>query len=315
MTKFPRARVLVTGGAGFIGSHLCDRLLTAGDEVLCVDNFYTGRRQNIEHLLAHPRFEILRHDITHPLYVEVDEIYNLACPASPIHYQFDPVQTLKTSVHGAINILGLAKRVKAKIFQASTSEVYGDPTVHPQPETYWGNVNPLGTRACYDEGKRAAETLFSDYRRQHGVRTKIARIFNTYGPRMHPNDGRVVSNFIVQALRGDAITIYGDGTQTRSFCYVDDLIEGFSRLMTTEDDLCGPVNLGNPDEFAIRELAEIVIDMTKSSSELVFKPLPADDPKQRQPDITLAREKLHWQPRVKLRDGLQKTIDYFREIA
>jgi UDP-glucuronate decarboxylase len=302
MKKFPRARVLVTGGAGFIGSHLCERLLAAGDEVLCVDNFYTGRRQNIEHLLAHPRFEILRHDITHPLYVEVDEIYNLACPASPIHYQFDPVQTLKTSVHGSINILGLAKRVKAKIFQASTSEVYGDPTVHPQPETYWGNVNPLGTRACYDEGKRAAETLFSDYRRQHGVRTKIARIFNTYGPRMHPNDGRVVSNFIVQALRGAPITIYGEGTQTRSFCYVD-------------DDFCGPVNLGNPDEFTIRELAEIVIDMTKSSSELLFKPLPADDPKQRQPDITLAQEKLHWQPRVKLRDGLQKTIDYFRTIV
>jgi UDP-glucuronate decarboxylase len=314
MTRFPRARVLVTGGAGFIGSHLCERLLTAGDEVLCVDNFYTGRRQTIEHLLTHPRFEILRHDITHPLYVEVDEIYNLACPASPIHYQFDPVQTLKTSVHGSINILGLAKRVKAKIFQASTSEVYGDPTIHPQPETYWGNVNPLGTRACYDEGKRAAETLFSDYRRQHGVRTKIARIFNTYGPRMHPNDGRVVSNFIVQALRGDAITIYGEGTQTRSFCYVDDLIEGFSRLMATEDDFCGPVNLGNPDEFSIRELAEIVVDMTKSSSELIFKPLPADDPKQRQPDITLARDKLHWQPRVKLRDGLQKTIDYFRAI-
>lgn len=315
MTIFPRARVLVTGGAGFIGSHLCERLLAAGDEVLCVDNFYTGRRQNIEHLLRNPRFEILRHDITHSLYVEVDEIYNLACPASPIHYQFDPVQTLKTSVHGSINILGLAKRVRAKIFQASTSEVYGDPTVHPQPESYWGNVNPLGTRACYDEGKRAAETLFSDYRRQHGVRTKIARIFNTYGPRMHPNDGRVVSNFIVQALRGAPITIYGEGTQTRSFCYVDDLIEGFVRLMSTEDGFCGPINLGNPDEFTIRELAEIVIGMTKSSSQLEFKPLPSDDPKQRQPDITLARQKLGWQPHIKLREGLEKTVQYFRGIV
>ena len=305
----------MTGGAGFIGSHLCERLLAAGDEVLCVDNFYTGRRQNIEHLLPHPRFEILRHDITHPLYVEVDEIYNLACPASPIHYQFDPVQTLKTSVHGSINILGLAKRVKAKIFQASTSEVYGDPSVHPQPETYWGNVNPLGTRACYDEGKRAAETLFSDYRRQHGVRTKIARIFNTYGPRMHPNDGRVVSNFIVQALRGDPITIYGEGTQTRSFCYVDDLIEGFLRLMSTEDDFCGPVNLGNPDEFTIRQLAELVVGMTKSPSQLVFKPLPSDDPRQRQPDIALARQKLDWEPKIKLREGLEKTIQYFRAVV
>lgn len=315
MATFPRARVLVTGGAGFIGSHLCERLLARGDEILCVDNFYTGRRHNIEHLLAHPRFEVMRHDITHSLYVEVDEIYNLACPASPIHYQFDPVQTLKTSVHGSINILGLAKRVKAKIFQASTSEVYGDPSVHPQPESYWGNVNPLGTRACYDEGKRAAETLFSDYRRQHGVRTKIARIFNTYGPRMHPNDGRVVSNFIVQALRGDPITVYGEGRQTRSFCYVDDLIEGFIRLMSTEDDFCGPVNLGNPDEFTIRELAEIIIALTQSSSTLVFKPLPADDPRQRRPDITLARSKLDWQPKIKLRDGLERAIDYFRTIV
>jgi UDP-glucuronate decarboxylase len=315
MTTFPRARVLVTGGAGFIGSHLCARLLDDGNEVLCVDNYYTGRRQNIERLLPNPRFETLRHDITHPLFVEVDEIYNLACPASPVHYQFDPVQTLKTSVHGSINILGLAKRVKAKIFQASTSEVYGDPAVHPQPESYWGNVNPLGPRACYDEGKRAAETLFSDYHRQHGVRTKIARIFNTYGPRMHPSDGRVVSNFIVQALRGDPITIYGEGQQTRSFCYVDDLVEGFVRLMGTEDEFCGPVNLGNPDEFTIRELAEIVVKMTKSTSNLVFKPLPPDDPRQRQPNITLAREKLGWQPTVKLPDGLTKTIAYFQSIT
>ncbi len=313
--SFSRTRTLVTGGSGFIGSHLCERLLAAGHEVLCVDNYYTGRRQNIAHLLADPRFEVLRHDITMPLYVEVDEIYNLACPASPIHYQFDPVQTLKTSVHGAINMLGLAKRIKAKIFQASTSEVYGDPQVHPQPESYWGHVNPLGLRACYDEGKRAAETLFFDYHRQHGVRIKVARIFNTYGPRMHPNDGRVVSNFIMQALRGEPITIYGDGTQTRSFGFVDDLVEGILRLMSTGDDLVGPVNLGNPNEFTVRELAETIVALTQSRSPLVFKPLPADDPKQRQPDISLAQEKLGWSPKVQLRDGLARTIDYFRSIA
>jgi UDP-glucuronate decarboxylase len=313
--SFSRIRVLVTGGSGFIGSHLCERLLADGQEVLCVDNYYTGRRQNIEHLLANPRFETLRHDVTHPLYVEVDHIYNLACPASPVHYQFDPVQTLKTSVHGSINMLGLAKRVKAKIFQASTSEVYGDPMVHPQTESYWGNVNPLGRRACYDEGKRAAETLFSDYHRQHGVRIKIARIFNTYGPRMHPNDGRVVSNFIMQALRNEPITIYGSGNQTRAFCYVDDLVEGFLRLMGTNDAFSGPVNLGNPDEFTIRELAELVVGMTGSRSEFVVHPLPADDPKQRRPDITLAQDKLKWEPKIKLRQGLEKTIDYFRSIA
>jgi UDP-glucuronate decarboxylase len=313
-TNFSRARVLITGGSGFVGSHLCERLLAEGAEVLCVDNFYTGRRQNIEHLLSNPRFEVLRHDITHPLYVEVDEIFNLACPASPVHYQFDPVQTLKTSVHGAINMLGLAKRIKAKIFQASTSEVYGDPTVHPQPESYWGNVNPLGIRACYDEGKRAAETLFFDYHRQHGVRIKVARIFNTYGPRMHPNDGRVVSNFIVQALRGEPITLYGDGSQTRSFCYVDDLVEGFLRLMSTSDDVSGPMNLGNPDEFTIRQLAELVLSLTGSSSQLVLRPLPTDDPKQRQPDITFARKTLDWEPKVKLRDGLVRTIEYFRSL-
>jgi UDP-glucuronate decarboxylase len=313
--RFSRARVLVTGGSGFIGSHLCERLLAEGEEVLCVDNFYTGRRQNIEHLLANPRFEIMRHDITHPLYVEVDEIYNLACPASPVHYQFDPVQTLKTSVHGSINMLGLAKRIKAKIFQASTSEVYGDPTVHPQPESYWGNVNPLGLRACYDEGKRAAETLFFDYHRQHGVRIKVARIFNTYGPRMHPNDGRVVSNFIVQALRGDPITIYGDGSQTRSFCYVDDLVSAFVKLMHTGDEFSGPVNLGNPGEFTIRELAELVIKLTGSASRIELRPLPADDPKQRQPDIALARRVLQWEPKVKLEDGLKSTIAYFRSIS
>jgi UDP-glucuronate decarboxylase len=305
---------MVTGGSGFIGSHLCERLLASGDEVLCVDNFYTGRRQNIEHLLSNSRFEVLRHDITHPLYVEVDEIYNLACPASPIHYQFDPVQTLKTSVHGSINMLGLAKRIRAKIFQASTSEVYGDPTVHPQPESYWGNVNPLGPRACYDEGKRAAETLFFDYHRQHAVRIKVARIFNTYGPRMHPNDGRVVSNFIVQALRGDPITIYGDGSQTRSFCFVDDLVSAFTALMHTGDEFSGPMNLGNPVEFTIRELAELVIKLTGSSSRLELRPLPTDDPKQRQPDITLARNLLQWEPAVRLEDGLKSTIDYFRSI-
>jgi len=313
--KFSRARVMVTGGSGFIGSHLCERLLANGDDVLCVDNFYTGRRQNIEHLLSNSRFEVLRHDITHPLYVEVDEIYNLACPASPIHYQFDPVQTLKTSVHGSINMLGLAKRIKAKIFQASTSEVYGDPTVHPQPESYWGNVNPLGRRACYDEGKRAAETLFFDYHRQHAVRIKIARIFNTYGPRMLPNDGRVVSNFIVQALKGEDITIYGDGMQTRAFCYVDDLLDGWQRLMDhTPDDFTGPVNIGNPVETPVRHLAEKVIEMVGGRSKLVFQALPVDDPMQRCPDISLAREKLKWEPKVALEAGLSRTIAYFDGI-
>lgn len=305
-------RILVTGGAGFIGSHLCERLIKAGHEVLCIDNYYTGRRRNLDHLLAKPCFEAMRHDVTLPLYVETDEIYNLACPASPIHYQFDPVQTLKTSVHGAINMLGLAKRTKAKIFQASTSEVYGDPAVHPQPESYWGHVNPLGSRACYDEGKRAAETLFYDYHRQHGLRIKIGRIFNTYGPRMHPRDGRVVSNFIVQALSGEPITIYGDGMQTRSFCYVTDLIEAIVRLMATGDDVLGPVNLGNPAEFTIRELAEIIIDLTKSKSRIEFAPLPQDDPKQRQPDITLARSMLGWEPKIRLEDGLKETVAYFR---
>ena len=304
-------RILVTGGAGFLGSHLCERLLGQGSEILCVDNFFTGRRANVAHLLDHPRFELMRHDVTFPLYVEVDEIYNLACPASPIHYQFDPVQTTKTSVHGAINMLGLAKRTRAKIFQASTSEVYGDPSVHPQPESYWGNVNPIGPRSCYDEGKRCAETLFFDYFRQHKTRIKVARIFNTYGPKMHPNDGRVVSNFIVQALRGEPITIYGDGQQTRSFCYVSDLIEGFVRLMASEDTLTGPVNLGNPGEFTMKELAELVIDLTGAKSKLEYRPLPADDPRQRQPDITQAKEKLGWEPTVPLRDGLQKTIAYF----
>lgn len=313
--SFSRIRVLVTGGSGFIGSHLCERLLADGHEVLCVDNYYTGRRQNIEHLLANPRFETLRHDVTHPLYVEVDQIYNLACPASPVHYQFDPVQTLKTSVHGSINMLGLAKRVKAKIFQASTSEIYGDPIIHPQPESYWGNVNPLGPRACYDEGKRAAETLFSDYHRQHGVRIKIARIFNTYGPRMHPNDGRVVSNFIIQALRGEPITLYGSGSQTRSFCYVDDLVDAFVRVMDTEDDFSGPINLGNPNEFTIRELADLVVTLTGSRSGFLNCPLPADDPKQRRPDIALAREKLQWEPSIMLREGLTRTIDYFRSVT
>jgi len=309
-----RKRILVTGGAGFLGSHLCERLLADGHDVLCVDNFFTGAKDNIVHLMGNPHFEVLRHDVTFPLYVEVDEIYNLACPASPIHYQFDPVQTTKTSVHGAINMLGLAKRIKAKIFQASTSEVYGDPKVHPQREDYWGHVNPVGLRSCYDEGKRCAETLFFDYRRQHNLRIKVARIFNTYGSRMHPHDGRVVSNFIVQALKGEPITIYGDGTQTRSFCYVDDLIEGFIRLMSTTDDFTGPVNLGNPDEFTIRELAEQVIALTGSKSKLVFKPLPSDDPTQRCPDISLAKEKLRWEPDVKLQDGLVKTIEYFRTL-
>lgn len=307
-------RVLVTGGAGFLGSHLCERLLDAGHEVLCVDNFYTGTKRNIAHLISNPYFELIRHDVTFPLYVEVDEIYNLACPASPVHYQFDPVQTLKTSVHGAINMLGLAKRTKAKIFQASTSEVYGDPEVHPQPESYWGKVNPIGIRSCYDEGKRCAETLFFDYHRQHGLLIKVARIFNTYGPRMHPNDGRVVSNFIVQALKGDDITIYGEGQQTRSFCYVDDLVEGFIRLMGTPDEVTGPVNLGNPNEFTIRQLAERVLDLTGSSSKLIFQPLPQDDPRQRQPDIDQAMALLDWQPSIMLDEGLKKTIGYFDNL-
>lgn len=306
--------ILVTGGAGFLGSHLCERLLKDGHDVLCIDNFFTGNKRNIRHLLDNSHFELLRHDITFPLYVEVDEIYNLACPASPIHYQHDPVQTTKTSVHGAINMLGLAKRVRAKIFQASTSEVYGDPQMHPQPESYWGHVNPIGYRSCYDEGKRCAETLFFDYWRQHNLRIKVARIFNTYGPQMHPNDGRVVSNFIVQALQNNPITIYGDGSQTRSFCYVDNLIEGFVRLMDTPDDFLGPVNLGNPFEFTIKELAEHIIKLTASKSELVYEPLPTDDPIQRKPDITLAKEKLGWEPDIQLKDGLIKTITYFREM-
>jgi len=307
-------RILITGGAGFIGSHLSERLLDQGHEVLCVDNFYTGARRNVAHLLDNPRFELMRHDVTFPLFVEVDEIYNLACPASPIHYQYDPVQTTKTSVHGAINMLGLAKRRKAKIFQASTSEVYGDPTVHPQPEEYWGNVNPIGFRSCYDEGKRCAETLFFDYRRQHGLRIKVARIFNTYGPRMHPNDGRVVSNFVVQALKGEAITLYGEGTQTRSFCYVDDLVEGFIRLMNTGDEITGPINLGNPGEFTIRQLAEMVVELTGSKSKIEYRPLPQDDPQQRQPDIIKARQILSWEPTIPLREGLTKTIAYFDQL-
>ncbi len=315
MKNYSGKRILVTGGAGFLGSYLCERLLREGNDVLCVDNFYTGRRANIAHLIGNPYFEVLRHDICFPLYVEVDEIYNLACPASPVHYQFDPVQTTKTSVHGSINILGLAKRVKAKILQASTSEVYGDPAVHPQPETYWGNVNPIGTRSCYDEGKRCAETLFFDYYRQHALRIKIARIFNTYGPRMHPNDGRVVSNFVVQALQGKDITVFGTGSQTRSFCYVNDLIDGLVKLMESPDDLTGPVNLGNPVEFSISELAQRVIALTGSRSKLVFKPLPPDDPAQRQPDITLAKERLKWTPKVSLEEGLKPTIDYFRDIS
>jgi UDP-glucuronate decarboxylase len=309
-----RKRVLVTGGAGFIGSHLCQRLIDEGNEVIAVDNFFTGGKENVQDLLDHRMFELMRHDVTFPLYVEVDEIYNLACPASPIHYQFDPVQTTKTSVHGAINMLGLAKRVRAKILQASTSEVYGDPTVHPQPEEYWGHVNPLGTRACYDEGKRCAETLFFDYYRQHKLRVKIARIFNTYGPRMHPRDGRVVSNFIVQALGNESISLYGDGEQTRSFCYVDDLVEGLMRLMATDDSVTGPINLGNPDEFTIRQLAELVIEMIGSSSKIEQFPLPEDDPRQRQPDIRRARETLDWEPTIKLKDGLKKTIAHFEEM-
>lgn len=308
------SRVLVTGGAGFIGSTLCRCLLEEGHEVLCVDNFFTGRRSNVAHLLGNHRFELLRHDITIPLYVEVDEIYNLACPASPVHYQFDPVQTTKTSVHGAINMLGLAKRTGARILQASTSEVYGDPSVHPQPETYWGNVNPIGVRSCYDEGKRCAETLFFDYWRQHNVSIKIARIFNTYGPGMHPNDGRVVSNFIVQALKGEDITIYGDGSQTRSFCYIGDLVDGLIRLMSSTPEFIGPINLGNPHEFTIRQLAEVVISMTGSKSKLVNRPLPCDDPRQRQPDISLARKVLDWSPGTHLEDGLAKTITYFDDI-
>jgi UDP-glucuronate decarboxylase len=307
-------RVLVTGGAGFLGSHLCDLLVAAGHEVLCLDNYFTGRRANIAHLLDHPNFELMRHDVTFPLYVEMDEIYNLACPASPIHYQHDPVQTTKTSVHGAINMLGLAKRTRAKIFQASTSEVYGDPSVHPQPEEYWGNVNPIGPRSCYDEGKRCAETLFFDYHRQHRVQIKVARIFNTYGPRMHPNDGRVVSNFIVQALKGEDITIFGDGTQTRSFCYYEDLVRGCVALMDSPDDVTGPINLGNPGEFSMLELAEAVLEMTGSSSKLAFRPLPQDDPRQRRPDITRAKEQLGWEPKVPLREGLVETIAYFDRV-
>jgi len=307
-------RILVTGGSGFIGSHLCERLIESGADVLCVDNFFTGSKANISHLLGHPRFELMRHDVTFPLYVEVDRIFNLACPASPVHYQFDPVQTTKTSVHGAINMLGLAKRVKARIFQASTSEVYGDPEVHPQPESYLGRVNPIGPRSCYDEGKRCAETLFFDYFRQHKLDIKVVRIFNTYGPRMHPNDGRVVSNFIVQALQGQDITIYGNGSQTRSFCYVDDLVEGFIRMMETPEGFTGPINLGNPGEYTMLELAEKVLQLTASRSKLVFRPLPQDDPRQRQPDISLAKQHLGgWQPTVGLEDGLKATIAYFRK--
>ncbi len=309
-----RKRILVTGGAGFLGSHLIDRLLADGHEVLCADNLFTGTKRNIDHLHDHSRFEFLRHDITFPLFVEVDEIYNLACPASPIHYQHDPVQTTKTSVHGAINMLGLAKRLKCRIFQASTSEVYGDPSVHPQSESYWGNVNPIGPRSCYDEGKRCAETLFFDYHRQHGLEVKVARIFNTYGPRMHPRDGRVVSNFIVQAIKGEPITLYGDGSQTRSFCYVDDLIDGFVRLMDSPAEFTGPVNLGNPGEFTIRALAEKVLAVTGSRSELEFRPLPVDDPKQRQPDITLAKSRLGWSPTVTLDQGLPATVAYFKSM-
>jgi UDP-glucuronate decarboxylase len=307
-------RILITGGAGFLGSHLCERLIDDGHEVLCLDNFFTGSKSNIAHLQGHPRFELIRHDIINPIYLEVEEIYNLACPASPVHYQYNPIKTIKTNVMGAINVLGIAKRTKAKLLQASTSEVYGNPDVHPQEESYWGRVNPVGVRSCYDEGKRAAECLMMDYRRQNGVNTKIARIFNTYGPRMAVNDGRVVSNFIVQALRGENITIYGDGTHTRSFCYCDDLIEGIIRLMNTPDDFSGPVNLGNPGEFTILELAKTIVSMTGSSSEIVFQPLPPDDPAQRQPDISLARKVLGWQPRIELREGLVETIRYFQEI-
>jgi UDP-glucuronate decarboxylase len=314
MPDMIRKHILVTGGAGFLGSHLCERHLNNGHKVLCLDNFFTGTKENIQHLIDNPHFEVKRHDVIFPFYEEVDEIYNLACPASPIHYQFDPVQTTKTSVHGAINMLGLAKRTNAKIFQASTSEVYGDPDVHPQPEGYWGNVNPVGIRSCYDEGKRCAETLFFDYYRQHNLRIKVARIFNTYGPRMQLNDGRVVSNFIIQALKGEDITIYGDGSQTRSFCYVDDLIEGWIRFMGTPDDFTGPVNLGNPNELTVHQLAEKVIEITDSRSQLLFKPLPSDDPKQRQPDISLARKHLGWKPKVSLDEGLHRTITYFDNL-
>jgi len=307
-------RIMVTGGCGFLGSHLCERLIEAGHEVLCVDNCFTGTKRNIAPLLNHPNFEFLRHDITFPLYVEVDQIYNLACPASPIHYQFDPVQTTKTSVHGAINVLGLAKRVRAKILQASTSEVYGDPDIHPQPESYWGRVNPIGLRACYDEGKRCAETLFFDYHRQHHLKIKIARIFNTYGPRMHPNDGRVVSNFIVQALRGEALTLYGDGSQTRSFCFVEDMVDALMRLMNSPDALTGPVNLGNPAEVTIRQLAETIIDLSGSRSTLTYKELPQDDPRQRKPDITLAKSELNWEPHIAFESGLKRTIAYFDQL-
>ncbi len=308
-------KVLVTGGAGFIGSHLCERLVARGNDVLCLDNFFTGAKANVAHLLKEDNFELLRHDVTFPLYVEVDEIFNLACPASPVHYQYDPVQTTKTSVHGAINMLGLAKRTHAKILQASTSEVYGDPEIHPQPESYKGNVNPIGPRACYDEGKRCAETLFFDYHRQHNLQIRVCRIFNTFGPRMHPEDGRVVSNFIMQALRGDPLTLYGDGQQTRSFCYVDDLVEGMMRLMDADDQHTGPINLGNPGEFTIRQLAETIIDMTGAKSEIVLKPLPEDDPMQRCPDITLAKSVLDWEPTIQLREGLEKTIRYFKELS
>lgn len=312
---FDRERILVTGGAGFLGSHLCERLLALGHFVICLDNYFTGQKRNIFHLMDNRHFELIRHDLVNPIFLEVDQIYNLACPASPIHYQYNPVKTTKTSVMGAINMLGMAKRVKAKILQASTSEIYGDPAVHPQPESYWGNVNTIGIRACYDEGKRCAETLFFDYHRQNGVNIRVVRIFNTYGPRMHPNDGRVISNFILQALRGEAITIFGDGKQTRSFCYVDDMIEGMTKMMAAPDDVVGPVNLGNPDEYQIVELAQHIIELTKSKSRLEFQPAPMDDPKRRQPDISLAKEKLDWEPKVGLEDGLKKTIRYFKELV
>ncbi|HOY31264.1 MAG TPA: SDR family oxidoreductase [Bacteroidales bacterium] len=310
-----KKKILVTGGAGFLGSHLCERLLDDGHEVICLDNYFTGQKENIVHLLGNPYFEMIRHDVTMPFFIEVDEIYNMACPASPIHYQFNPIKTIKTSVMGAINMLGLAKRIQAKVLQASTSEVYGDPKEHPQCESYWGNVNPIGLRACYDEGKRCAEALFMNYHRQNNVKIKIVRIFNTYGPRMHPNDGRVVSNFIIQALHNQDITIYGDGTQTRSFCYVDDLIDGLIRMMKTSEDFIGPVNLGNPVEFTILELAQLVIELTQSKSKIVFYPLPSDDPLQRKPDISMAKSVLAWQPEIQLRDGLQKTIDYFKKTT
>ncbi len=314
MDNYHRKRILITGGAGFLGSHLCERLLKEGNDVICLDNFFTGSKDNIIHLMDDHHFELLRHDVVNPLFIEVDEIYNLACPASPPHYQYNPIKTNKTSVMGAINMLGLAKRVKGRILQASTSEVYGDPAVHPQTEDYWGNVNPIGVRSCYDEGKRCAETLFFDYHREHKLRIKVVRIFNTYGPRMHPHDGRVVSNFIIQALKGEDITIYGEGLQTRSFCYVDEMVDGFIRMMATDDSVTGPVNLGNPGEFTIRELAEKIVDMTGSGSKLVFKPLPSDDPKQRQPDITLAKKTLGWEPKIRLEEGLVKTITWFDDL-